>query len=416
MLKNIIQSLFARGIVAVINLIVLVISAKYLGVSTRGEISIFILNISIVQVICSVYTGYSIVHFVPKYSFKKMLRDGVVFTLIFALLSNLIINFLEKQLSGYEWVAYLVSVLVILNTFNCTLLLGKENIGRYNLLSILQPLLLVSGIAFYTLVIHNYTVEAYIHPLIISFVIALVVSTLSILKYLRTSTGNNYDFTQLITDGFYFQAGILIYLFSSRISYYLLPDRATVGLYSSAVVLTESVLLIANGVAPVLISKVANSENKNQNAVTGLTFAKLSLLLSVFGILIMMLMPERFFTYLLGSGFVGVKPLMMAYAPSVIAMSFFIPLANFFTAIGKQKTTLICYSTGLLCTLIVAPLLIKSYGATGAAYTANLSALIMTVLMIILFFYNNQLSRKHIGIGKKDFIALKHLWQSNKKL
>ena len=41
----------------IINFLILIISSRYLGVSSRGDIGLFILNISIVQIISGIYTG-----------------------------------------------------------------------------------------------------------------------------------------------------------------------------------------------------------------------------------------------------------------------------------------------------------------------------------------------------------------------
>ncbi|MEO6303240.1 MAG: hypothetical protein ABIP51_08705, partial [Bacteroidia bacterium] len=97
MFKNIIHSLFTKGVVAIINFFILIVSSRYLGVSSRGEISIFILNIAIIQIVNEIYTGYSLVYFIPKFNLKKMYVLGLIYTLIFCSLSNVIVVFLNKQ-------------------------------------------------------------------------------------------------------------------------------------------------------------------------------------------------------------------------------------------------------------------------------------------------------------------------------
>ena len=252
MLKNILQSLFTKGAVAGINFLVLILSSRYLGVNSRGEISLFILNLSIVQLVCGIYAGNSIVYFIPKFNFKFILRDAVIFTVVFSALSNVIIVSLNKQVQGYEWIGYLVSVLIILNTFNCMVLLGSENIRMFNFLSLLQPALLLIGIAFFILILKVYTFEAYLLPLIISFSISFIYSFVIILRQKNLSEPKIYQPGEIISKGLMLQSGLLMYLFCNRFSYYLLPGSAELGLYSSALTISESVLIVANGVAPVL--------------------------------------------------------------------------------------------------------------------------------------------------------------------
>src|SRR3954469_3977035 len=128
MFKNILHSLFTKGLVAVINFFILIVSSRYLGVSSRGEIAIFILNISIIQIVNEVYTGYSLAYFIPKFNLKKIYILGIVYTLIFCSLSNVVVVFINRQVAGYEWLGYIVSLLIIINTFNCVLILGKEKV------------------------------------------------------------------------------------------------------------------------------------------------------------------------------------------------------------------------------------------------------------------------------------------------
>ena len=98
MFRNIIQSVFTKGFVAVINFLVFIISAKYLGTSSRGEINILVLNIAIIQILNEIYTGYSLIYFIPKYDLKKIFLTGIIYTF---------------------WLARLETVFFILSENNC---------------------------------------------------------------------------------------------------------------------------------------------------------------------------------------------------------------------------------------------------------------------------------------------------------
>src|SRR5258708_1715854 len=132
MFSNIIKSIFTKGFVALINFAVFILSAKYLGASSRGEINILVLNIGVIQILNEVFTGYSLIYFLPKYDLKKIFVTGIIYTFMACSLGNSIFYFLQKQLPGYEWLSAVISLLVILNTFNCVLILGKEKINLYN--------------------------------------------------------------------------------------------------------------------------------------------------------------------------------------------------------------------------------------------------------------------------------------------
>ena len=409
MIKLIIQSLVTKSAVAVVNFLILIISSRYLGVSSRGDISLFILNISIVQIVCGIYTGYSIVHFVPKFNLKKILVSAVVFTLIFNTLSNTIIIFLNKQVEGYEWMGHLISFLVIINTFNCMVFLGQQNIKAFNLMSVVQPFLLFVGLLFFIFSVKLYTFEAYLYPLLISFSLSTVISTLLVLKKLKHDENKIYNLKSILLNGLAFQSGLLMYLFCNKFSYYVLSDKASLGLFSSATVIAESVLIVANAIAPVLLSKVANQTNNTKNIALSLSLSKLSFVVSLLGLLIILIVPNNFFVLILGKGFDGIKQVITLYSPGVLAMSALIPITNYLSASGKQGAILWAYFFGLLITLLMAPLIIARLGIYGAAITSNATYLTILLFMNYKLVKENNLSFEHYFSFRNDFKNLRKI-------
>jgi len=415
MFKNILHSLFTKGLVAVINFFILIVSSRYLGVSSRGEISIFILNIAIIQIINEVYTGYSLVYFIPKFDLKKLYIFGIIYTLIFCSLSNVIVVFLNKQVPGYGWLGYIVSLLIIVNTFNCVLILGKEKVKLYNFLNLIQPLLLLLGLAFSLIVLKEFTFNAYIFPLLFSFVVAFIFSSFIVLNFdFKLSDKKEFNLNPIIINGLLCQAAVLMHIFCNRYSYYLLPGSAKVGLYSSASSLIESVLIIANGISPVLLARVANTGNTVRASEMTLSLSKASLLFSFCAVAIIFLLPEDFFIYLLGNGYIGIKHLMMLYSPGILMVSFFGIISNYFSALGKLKLIVFCNSFGFVITLIAAPYLIKKYDIDGAAYTVNIAYLAVAIAIGVAFFITNKLKIIRLLSFKNDIKNLKGLITTDK--
>lgn len=410
MFKSLVYSLITRGTVALINFFILVISSRYLGVSSRGEISIFILNITIIQVINEVYTGYSIVHFIPKYDLRKIAAYGFCYSVLFCSLSNLIVCFLNKQVAGNEWLGYLVSLLVILNTFNCVIILGRENIRIYNLLSFLQPLLLLLGIGFYIFVLQKYTFESYIYPLLVSFIIAFFISLYTVSVSLKKHTSiSTFELRPILASGFVFQSATLMFIFVNRYSYYLLPDIANVGLYSSASALMESALIVVNGISPVLLARVANLGNNSRSVDMTLALGKVGFVFTLLTILLLVFLPDSFFVLVLGEGFSGIRDLMIIYAPGVLMVSLFSAIGSYFSATNRQRIVLMSYGLGFISTLILAPLLISRYKVAGAAYNANIAYLLITVAMCSCFIVANKLGVKRFFSFRVDYSNLKQL-------
>lgn len=413
MFRNIIHSLFTKGLVAVINFFILIISSRYLGVSSRGEISIFILNIAIIQIVNEVYTGYSLIYFLPKFNLLKVYVLGLIYTLVFCSLSNLVVVFLNKQVPGYGWLGYIISFLVIVNTFNCVLILGKEKVLIYNFLNFIQPFLLLVGLCFSLLVFREFTFKSYILPLLFSFIASFIFSTIVVLKFdFKDSSKKHFELKPLLVNGLICQAAVLMHIFCNRYSYYLLPGSAKVGLYSSASSLIESVLIIANGISPVLLARVANTGDTVKSSEITLSLSKASLFFSSIVVACIFILPEDFYIYLLGNGYIGIKRLMVLYSPGILMVSFFGIISHYFSALGKLKLILFCNSFGFVISLVLAPFLISKYDIDGAAYTVNIAYMAVGIAIGVVFFVNNKMKLKRLFSVKQDLNNLKSLISS----
>jgi O-antigen/teichoic acid export membrane protein len=386
MLQKVIQSLFTKGSVAVVNFLILIVTAKYLGIATRGEIGIIMLNLAIIQMVNEIYTGYSLVHFIAKYNINKIYLNGIAFTLISCIITNSILFLLHKQPSEYAWLFFILSIIVILNTFNCVIILAKEYYRMYNFLSFFQPVLLLGGIFVFTNVYRNYTFESYVWPLIISFIISFVISSYFVLIYiLKGDEKEAFDSRSILKNGLYCQAGVLMYLLSGRLSYYLLDTKPDVGLYSTASSLIESVLIITNAVTPILLSRVAILGKTDNSIKLTLVFAKLCFGLSILAVAVIYLLPVQFFTFLLGDTFAQSKHIMLLLSPGIIFLSFSGIISHYFSGIGNIKMVSFYNFFGFVATLILAPMLIKKFGILGAALTTNVAYFITFVASTIVF-------------------------------
>ena len=408
MIKNIIQTLFTRGFTAGINFLILIISSKFLGVNTRGEIGLFILNIATIQIINEVYTGFSIVYFVPKFNLKKLFVYGVIWTLLACTASNYILFLFNKEITGFEWDMYLLSTLIILNTFNMVIILAKENIKLFNFLCISQPLILLLGIFYFTQIAKDFTFRAFIIPLYISFLVSFVISFLRVVKYISLpDLKTTFSLKAVFENGFFCQVAIMFHLLSNRFSFYILGSNALVGLYSTASSLMESVWIIANGITPIVLSKISNTGDTTFNRNITLTLAKVSLLLSGVASLVVWFLPNSLFIYLLGNDFSETKNVMLFISPGILFISFSTVISHYFSGLGNLKFIAICNFAGFIFTLILAPILIKKYGLYGAAISANVTYMVSSLALFIGFFIKTKIPLLTLLNFKKDSENLK---------
>lgn len=408
MIKNIIQTLFTKGFVAVVNFLILIISAKFLGVQTRGEISLFILNIANIQIINEIYTGYSLVYFVPKFNLKKIFINGIIWTFFATSLSNLIFFLLNKEIPGFEFDMYFLSFLIILNTFNMVNLLAKEKVKIFNFLSLLQPVLLLVGVLFFILYLKDFTLRAYIIPLYISFSVSFIISLISVLKLVnQPQEHTTFSLKPILENGFFCQLAGWFHVLSNRFSWYFISTSALLGLYSAACSLIEAVWIISTGISPIVLSKISNSGDSEFNRAITLTLAKASFVLSCFAVVLVYFLPEGLFTYVLGKDFSAIKSIMLWLAPGVLCISFSTIISHYYSGLGMLKFIAFCNFMGFLITVASAPFLIKMYGLKGAAFVTNISYLVSSILLFIGFIIKTKFGISHVFNVKKDIENIK---------
>ena len=413
MLKNIISTLFTKGFVALVNLTILIVSSKQLGSDVRGQVSLLILNIAIIQIINEIYTGYALVHFIAKFSLKKVYTRGIIWTIACTLFCAVImlILFTWFEIGIIEhWIhLLLLSFIIILHSFHMVIILAREQIKIYNILNLLQPtlLLVVLLINFFFFKFKN--ADSYIIALYISFSIVIIVSSFQVYKLLGNPHQNLplFEPKQIIKNGFYNQLANLCHMLSNRYNFYLLGNTILVGIYSSSTSLIESIWIISGSVSPIILTHIANSKDSKNNARITFLLAKICFLLSLLCVIVLYFIPRDFFVYLLGEDFIHVKTVMLYLSPGVLLISFATIISHYFAGLGKQKILLTANSFGLLATICTSHYFVSNYQLLGACYSAIISYFVASTILVVVFMKENRLRILDLLNFRNDFYLLK---------
>jgi len=407
LIKKFSYSIITRGIVAIINFLILIVSSRYLGVETRGEISLLILNIANLQMISEIFTGYALVHFIPRYSLKKIVSYGLMWIIVITILGTLLLKYFNLLIKNFEMEFGMICLMVILNTFCMVIILGKENIRWYNWLSIMQPLILACVLSFNIFIEKKFTLEAYFDALFYSFGFALTLNIYSVLKYLSQDKNFDFQLTQIISNGFLSQWSNWMNLLSNRFSYYILSGVALqyLGKYSTATSLIESVFVIYSGISTVVLSYVSNENDKQKAKRMTIQAATISFILTILAVLILLAIPESFLIWILGKGFAGIKFPMIILSLGVIMISYSAVFSHYFSGIGVLKYNAISNTIACLFTILLSSLFIQKWGVNGAAMVATISYTIQCILIVYFFTKREKIPAKDI----LDFSFIKNV-------
>ena len=409
MLKKITHTLFSKGSTAFINFAILLITSKVLGGEIRGEITLFVLNIAIIQIVNEIYTGYTLVHFIPKFSFKKLYKFGFLWVALCTLVLSIFFYLFNVRMGG-NWVhLFLLSFIVILHSFHLVFILGKEKIKLYNWLSASQPLILLLSLLIFIFVLQQKSVTSYIISMYISFVPPAIVSSIYIFKEYRNPIKQEvFLVKQIFTNGFYNQFAALTHMLSNRYNYYLLSTNLLVGVYSSATSLIESVWLISGSVTPIILTHVANSKQNEENKHITFVLAKLCFLLSIVCVLILYFIPDAFFVFLLGDDFAETKHIMLLLSPGILCVSFSSIIVHYYSGIGQQKTIALANLCGFITTISLGYTLVSNYSVIGACYVSSISYFITSMILLIVFMRKHHFTIKDLFEIRKNIYLIKN--------
>lgn len=419
MLKKIIATLFTKGFVALINLLILLISSRQLGGDVRGQVSLLILNIAIIQAINEIYTGYALVYFIPRFSLKKIYQNGFLFSILCTILSTLAflsISFFSKKQWAIEIQDQLVNItllsfIIIIHSFHGVVILAKEKIRLYNFLNFFQPALLLAVLSINIFVFKNNTIVSYIIALYISFTTSLIISSLGVISIFK----NNFKDTHLFNAGLIFKNGFnnqlanLSHMLSNRYNFYLISSNALVGVFSTSTTLIESVLIISSSAAAIILTHIANRKDESNHVRITFLLSKICFVLSAFAIIVLVFIPSEFFTFLLGKDYTLTKPIMLALAPGILFISFSTIISHYFSGLGKQRLIAIANFSGLFTTIATSYFLINRFQIYGACYATSLSYFVASCVLVIMFMKENKLSFLSLFKIKDDLFFLKSI-------
>ena len=413
MINKILSTVGSKFLVTLLNFVIVVLTAKFMGANGRGQISLFVLNLTIVKMVNDFIGGSSLVFLVSRAKLSELIFPSYMWAILSAVFATIIIYLLNLENNIIH--LFFLSLLLSLNSIHLTVLLGKEKITAHNVLSVGQVLLLLVGILwFYFLPNVEIKFIHYLYALYISFGIQFI---FSLHQLLRLHWGNLAVFSfvrlkQLLTYGVYIQLGNIAQLFNYRLSYYLLDQfhadgKEQVGIYSVAIQLAEGLWIVSRSISMVQYSAIANSKDENYAIPLTVNLIKLNVVLMLMALAVITLIPASFYVFIFGVEFMQVKKIILCLAPGILAFSVSGSLSHYFSGIGKYPINTVSSSFGLVVTIVFAFLLIPKYGFFGAAFTASASYLVSTIYQLLIFIRQTKISWTTFLISLDDINQLK---------
>jgi len=408
-------TLFIRVTNIILALFSSVIVARTLGPTGKGIYALAVLLPTLLMTFSNIGIGAAAVYYIgkKKYSPKEVFGINIVYTLIIsilAILAGLIIIFffgdgifpgIEKE---YLLLALLLTPLHIFINFILGILLAIQKIKKYNLISFIQEV-----IYLFLVVILIWGLHLGIKTVIIIEFLSFFIACLFLFFWTLLETrGISFKIDKMHIKEISLY-GIKIYLanvvsfFRKRYDMFLVNlflNPTAVGFYSTAVGLSERILLMAQSSGIVLFPRVSSERDENRLKNFTPLVCRNTLFITLIAAIILFLSSNFVITTFYSEKFHdSIQPFNILLIGAV-AVSGIVALGNDITGRGKPIINVYIGIVSIIVNIILDILLIPRFNIIGASWASVVSDIVLFIIVVIIY-------SKISGNKIKDIIFIK---------
>ena len=426
MLNKIIGTTGTRVLNALFAVIILYLIANHIGSKGMGVIALILLGITIIQLVIDLFAGSALIYFASRTKLGQLLFPayfwiGIVIAIFYFLFifTNTWFPALTALVvpDGYAIHILTLALLSGLMVTHYNLLLGKERIKIYNILFTVQISTMLMVFIYQLFVVKNTHVDAYLIGLYFGYGIAAIGGFFAVVFKSGGMESKGWKATtrKVLKYGIVTQMANILNIANNKGSFYIITHflgLASLGVYNAGVQLTEGLRVIGQSIAVVQFSTISNTNEHEYARTLTIRLMKLSVLLTAMALMVLLLIPEHIYSLLLTKDFSGVKPVIIALSPGVMALAVNNIFSHYFSGMGNPKVNLHAKITGLVFTVVLLFILIPPFGIIGAAVTASVSYLATIIHQYIVFKKQTKTRLAEWMPVKEDFREFKSIVQT----
>ncbi|ERM80693.1 hypothetical protein P872_21555 [Rhodonellum psychrophilum GCM71 = DSM 17998] len=421
-MKSFLSDVFGVGISKILiisfSLITSVIIARSLGPEKNGIIATLLVYPSLFMTIGSLGIRQSTAFFLGKKIYgEEEIKTAITQIWVFSSILSIIICFLLMfylSKSGENLLLVLLALLPIpfslFNTYNSGIFLGKNEIGIFNKINWIPPLIvlfltiiLVLGLS---LDMAGYMMAMIGGPLFI-FVVLLFKNKFISAFSIKV---NRPIVAKMISLGLVYAFSLLIINLNYKVDVILLDQLSVpfeTGIYSKGSAIIQYLWQIPMLLSTIVFARSAVSKNDKEFSHKVAHLLRLSLLAIAVGSLFLFLFSELIIVGLFGSDFFPSISVLNILLPGVLLLTFFKVMNMDLAGKGKPWVSLKAMAPALVVNIGLNFLWIPYYGADGASLASTISYSIAAVLFLHFYSMETAIPVKSILKYKKsDFIPI----------
>ena len=337
--------------------------------------------------------GNCIVYFINKIGLSRLILPATIWIILSTTIGAFVFSVFHTQQSYF--ILLPITLITSFLAMNLLIFIGKEKIQLFNVFSLLPPFLLLIfsfGIIYF---FNNRTVNGYLFSYFLSQAVVFIVSLIFIRKYLvkkeiRISTD---VVKKAFSYGWKNELSYFIQFLNYRLSYFFIlyyQDITSVGLFSVAIVVSESIWLMAKSITTVQYSKIVNLDNPNSAIELTKSSAKLSFYATLVMLVVLAIIPSGVFGFIFGKDFSAIKQLLFLLMPGILSIAVSNVYGHYFAAINQMRILIVKSTIGLVFTVLLSIILIPLWSLQGACIVTSVSYLSSSVYLFIAFYKTNK--------------------------
>lgn len=390
MINKILGTVGSRILNAFLSLGIILITSRQMGAEAVGTISLIVLGVTIIQMVNNFVGGSALIYLIPRFDVFKLFVPSYVWAFLTSVVCSLLLKLCNLIPPEYFWHVLLLSFILSLASVNQTILLGKEKIKVYNIISSLQIVLLFAVLFVLVYGMGQKKVSSYIIALYFSYSFGFVAGGIAAIRLFPFTNLRNLKevIRNIFKFGTYVQLANIVQLFNYRLSYYFIENfigRAALGVYSVGVQLSEGMWLAGKSLAIVQYSKISNITDSEYSKKITLVFGKISVLVTFLLLLIILLIPANLFSMIFGKDFNELPVVILSLSAGIILLSLSFSFSHYFSGIGKHYHNSISSCIGFAFTAVLGYILVPEYKLVGAGITASVAYLFILVYQMFFF-------------------------------
>ncbi len=245
------KKILGTGITRVLNLLVafatMLMGTKVLGPTEWGIGFTVLTDVTFLLIGVELIAGSGLVYFTPRKSLSTLMKVSygwivlvmLFYALLFGVLSRFPETFDRLVPRGYEGITLLLVLVYSFHSFNLNVFLGKEKVGTYNWVLLLQIFVQVATMVLLIFVFQLHDARAFVYSLLSGYTVAFLVGFFLMLRLFEKS-GQEPLFLaakEMLRYGYVIQLSTLVSTLNRRMSIYLIRQHCTedaVGVYGTA--------------------------------------------------------------------------------------------------------------------------------------------------------------------------------------